>query len=159
MSGFDLFQSTFGTLVQAISGIQQLLSGSGGGTFILGTANSYPNTSIPVVKSSGQVSAATASASLAASATRTNWITGFDVTSSGSTNPAVVTVTVSGTSGGVLTYIYATVAGVTTLNAPLSIRFPSPIPAAAGNTAIVVSMGSLGAGNTNACITAYGYSL
>jgi hypothetical protein len=115
MSGFDLFQSTFGTLVQSISGIQQLLSGSGSGTFILGTTNTYPNTAIPVVASSGQVSAATASASLPASLTRTNWITGFDVTSSGSTNAAVVTVIVAGTSSGTLTYIYATVAGVTTI--------------------------------------------
>lgn len=159
MSSPDLLQATAQSLVQAISGIQNLLGGSGAGTFVLGTATSYPNTAIPVIKSSGTVSAATASAALAASTSRTNYITGFDITSSGATSPTVVVVSVTGLLGGTINYIYATVAGASVLNTPLSVRFPIALPGSAINTVITVSLPSLGAGNTNACVTVYGYSL
>jgi hypothetical protein len=44
-------------------------------------------------------------------------------------------------------------------NATLSIAFPRCIPASATNTAIVVTLPALGAGNTNATVIAWGYRL
>jgi hypothetical protein len=77
--------------------------------------------------------------------------------SAGSNGAAVVSSTVTGVKGGTLTYTYATGVGATVANAPLTVEFTPCIPASAPNTAIVVSLPSLGAGNTNAAVTAGGY--
>lgn len=113
----------------------------------------------PVTSSSGNVAAAAAVATLAAVAAKTTYITGFEVTSSGSVAAAVVSLTVAGVIGGTMTFTYATVAGVTAGNTPLIVQFPAPIPASAINTAIVVTLPSLGAGNTNATVVAHGFQI
>lgn len=119
----------------------------------------YPTGATPLVGSSGNVAASTATATLTGATGKTTYIEGFDITSSGSTTAAAVTVTVSdGVSAGLLFgYTYGTVAGVLVANAPLSIRFPRPIPASAQNTNIVVSLPSLGGGSARAIIAAYGF--
>jgi uncharacterized membrane protein len=71
----------------------------------------------------------------------------------------VVNPTVVGTITGTLTYVYAAVAGALLVNTPLIVSFVPPIPASAVNTAIVVTLPSLGIGNTNACVVAHGYQL
>ena len=107
--------------------------------------------------SSGNVAAATATATLAATPGYLNRICGFEITSSGSTGAAVVSGTVTGVAGGTMTFTYTTVAGATLANAPLVVPFTPCVPASAPNTAIAVSLPSLGAGNTNATVSAQGY--
>lgn len=119
----------------------------------------YPTSATPLTASSANVANSAATATLAATEGVTNYLTGFHVTSSGSTAASVVTLTVTGLAGGTIRYTYVSVAGVTTRNEPLIVTFPKPIPASDQNTAIVVSLPALGAGNTNATVVALGYQL
>lgn len=125
----------------------------------LGVSLPYPVGATPVSSSSGNVAAASAVATLAGAAGKTTYITGFVITSAGATAAAVVAATLAGIVGGTATFTYATVAGATTPNAPLTVIFPEPIPASALNTAIVLTLPSLGAGNTNATVSAFGFQL
>ena len=109
--------------------------------------------------SSGNVAAATATATLAATQGYLNRICGFQITSSGSTGAAVVSPTVTGIKGGTMTFTYTTVAGATLANAPLTVAFSPCLPATGPNVAIAVALPSLGAGNTNATVSAQGYQL
>ena len=111
--------------------------------------------------SSGSVSNATATATLPAVSGKTNYITGFEVTGTGVTALGVsgVTVTVTGTLGGTLSYVYAAASGVAVANTPLLIEFPEPVQASAVNTAIVVSCPALGAGNVGNAVVAHGFVL
>jgi hypothetical protein len=68
-----------------------------------------------------------------------------------------VQVTVVGTLGGTLTYVFAVPAGATVGAAPLVVQFSQPIPANGQNVAIVVTLPALGAGNTNAAVCAHGF--
>jgi hypothetical protein len=86
-------------------------------------------------------------------------LSGFEVTGSGATAGLPVSVTVTGVSGGTLTYTYTAAAGVLVANQPLIVEFNPPLPASALNTNIVVSCPSLGAGNTNNTVNAHGFNL
>ncbi len=113
---------------------------------------------VDITASSGNVAAATATATLAAATGKVTYICGFAITSSGSTGAAVVSPTVTNVITGTMTFTYTTVAGVTLANAPLIVPFTTRcIPANAPNTTIVVSVPSLGAGNTNTTVSAWGY--
>lgn len=107
--------------------------------------------------SSGNVAAASAVATLAGVAAKTTYIAGFSITAGGATGAALVSATVVGVISGTQTYTFATPAGATLGATPLFIRFDPPLPASAANTAIVVTLPSLGTGNTNACVNAWGY--
>ena len=117
----------------------------------------YPIAATAISSSSGNVAAAAAVATLAAAAAKTTFITGFVITSAGATAAAVVLITITGVIGGTMTLPYATVAGAAVGNTPLIVQFSKPIPASAVNTAIVVTLPSLGAGNTSAAVVAHGY--
>ncbi len=85
---------------------------------------------------------------------KTNYITGFSVTTQGGTGAAAGVVTITGILGGTLNYQVGAAA-----NAPinLNVNFHSPIPASAVNTAITVNVPQLGA-NTGAVASAiYGF--
>lgn len=111
-----------------------------------------------VVATSGNVAAATATATLPAVAGKTNYISGFEITGAGATAAAVVDATVAGLIGGVtLHYSVTAPAGVTTPITPTVVHFDPPIPASAPNTAISVSVPSLGAGNTNTAVNVEGF--
>lgn len=118
-----------------------------------------PSGATAVRGASGNVAAANAAATLAAVADKTTYIAGFSITGAGATAGLPVIVTVTGTIGGTLTYIYTAVAGALLANQPLLVRFNPPLPASAVNTAIVVSCPSLGAGNTHNAVVANGYQL
>lgn len=111
----------------------------------------------PVQASSGNVAAAVAAATLPAVLNKTNFLSGFDVTSAGATAAAVVNLTITGLLGGTRSYVYTAVAGATLANPNLVVNFDPPLPASGPNVAIVVSLPSLGAGNTNACVNAEGF--
>lgn len=119
-------------------------------------AQSPPQGGVQITATSGTVAAGIAAASLAAAVGKVTYICGFAITSGGSTGAAVVAPTITGIVTGTMTFAYATVAGVTLSNQPLVVPFRDCISASAPNTAIVVSLPSLGAGNTNATVNAWG---
>jgi hypothetical protein len=113
----------------------------------------------PIVNSSANVGNASAVATLAAVAGRTTYITGFEITAGGATTGASVTATVVGILGGTLNYTFTVASGALVSSYPLIVTFDTPVPASAVNTAIVVTLPALGAGNTNATVVAHGYYL
>lgn len=134
--------------------------GSNGGlrTRLIGVPN-VPDNVTPSAHSSGNVAAATATATLPAVSAKTTYISGFTVTGAGATAGSVILVTVTGLAAGTLTYVLVIPTGVTTEVRPLNVVFPTPLPGSAVNTAIVVSAPSFGAGNTNAAVTAHGFNV
>lgn len=122
-----------------------------------GAQSPIPLQGVGITASSGNVAAGVATASLAAATGKVTYICGFAITSAGSTGAAVVSPTVTNTVTGTMTFTYASVAGVTLGNQPLVVHFNPCISANAPNTAIAVSLPSLGAGNTNASVSAWGY--
>lgn len=121
------------------------------------TASVASGTRVYTSGSSGNVANAAAVATLAAAAGLTTYISGFTVTGLGATAAGVVALTVAGLQGGTLTYNVPVPAGATVGLTPLSVVFNPPLPASAVNTAIVVTLPALGAGNTNAAVVATGY--
>lgn len=115
--------------------------------------------STPITASSGNVAAGIATATLAANATKTTYITGFQVSAGGATVGAVVTGTITGLVTGTLSFTFAAPTGATVGATPLVVPFPVPVAGSAINTAIVVSMPSLGAGNTNTTVSAQGFQI
>lgn len=113
----------------------------------------------PVAAGSGVVANAIGAATIPAVVGKTAYITGFDINGAGATAALVVNPTVAGIISGTRTFAYGAVAGAGLMNAPLSVRFCPPIPAAALNQAITVSCPALGAGNVNNCVNAYGFYL
>lgn len=128
------------------------------GVFVLGQ-HQYPVGATPVTASSGNVAAASAVATLAGVSGKTTYITGFRCGGGGATAASLVNITVAGVISGTQTYTMGPVAGATLISAPVERRWEPGIPASAANTAIVVTMPSLGAGNTNASCNAEGYQL
>lgn len=112
-----------------------------------------------ITGASGNIAAAIATATLAAVAGKTTYITGFAVTGAGATAGLPVIVTVTGTITGTLSFIAVAAVGVLVANTPLIVNFPTPIPASAVNTAIAVTVPSLGPGNTHSTVVAYGYHI
>jgi hypothetical protein len=117
----------------------------------------YPPRAVAISAASGNVAAATATATLAASPGTTTYICGFSATGGGSTAAAVVNLTVTNVVTGTLTYTFGANTGAGVPTAPLVVPFVPCVPANAQNTTIVVSMPSLGTGNTNAAVNAWGY--
>lgn len=118
-----------------------------------------PSGAVQLTAASGNVANATAAATLAASATKKTYIAGFQCTPGGSTGAALVVVTVVGVVTGTMSYVVGTPAGATLIGTPLNVQFNPPVPSSAINTAVVVSMPALGAGNTNAACAAQGFQL
>lgn len=121
--------------------------------------NPCPFGSVPVANSSGNVAAASAVATLPGAPGKTTYITGFQITAGGATLGLLVNAALAGLAGGNLTYIYAAIAGVLLISQPLIVTFPIPLAASATNTAITLTLPSLGTGNTNAAVSAQGYQL
>lgn len=129
------------------------------GTWNVGLTALAPNGATNVTGASGNVANASAAATLPGVAAKTTYITGFQITAGGATVGGLVTVTVTGVITGTLSYTFEAPTGATIGATPLIVTFPTPIPASAVNTAIVVTLPALGAGNTNATVVAQGYSI
>lgn len=106
--------------------------------------------------SSANVANAAATCTLAGVASKTTFISGFSCTASGATAALVVTATVAGLVTGTINYTFVFPAGVTAQATPLIVSFPTPVPASAANTGIVVTLPASGAGGTNATCNAVG---
>lgn len=141
----------------APDGSQYVTLTDGSGNTTGSSSGGVPIGATQLSASSGNVAAGTAAATLAGAASQTTYITGFSLTSTGSTAATVVNGTITGLLGGTQTYTYASVAGATLPNSPLVVNFSPALPASAVNTSIVVSFPTLGAGNTNTTVNAYGY--
>ena len=102
--------------------------------------------------------AATNNQTLAGTANKITYITGFDISGNGATGQSTIAVTVTGITN-TLTYYINVPAGATTAITTLSVKFDPPIPATAANTAIVVNVPSFGSGNLQAAANAYGFQI
>jgi hypothetical protein len=109
------------------------------------------------VRTSGNLAATAGSATIEVVPGVTSYLTGFSITGSGATAASVVQASIAGLQGGTLEFVIAVPAGVTAALAPLVVNFPSPLAAAGPNATISVNLPSLGAGNTAACVNAYGF--
>lgn len=112
----------------------------------------------PVQASSGNVAAASAVATMPAVAGKLNYISGFDLFVGGATAGSHVDVAVSGLAGGTRSFPVVVPAGAT-LGGPVTKSFDPPLPASAVNTAIVVTMPTLGTGNTKASAAVRGFAV
>jgi len=122
-------------------------------------AEPYPAGATPLNATSGDHGATSNAATLTPGSGKTAYLAGFDVVATGATSAVVVDVTVSDGTW-TLTYplnVPATSAAVQL--APLIRSFNPPLKASAANTAITVTCPSLGTGNTNCCVNAFGYKL
>lgn len=114
-----------------------------------------PSTAVTNSVSSG--GAAAANVTLAAQASKTNYVTGFQVTGGGATAASIITVTLTGLISGTATYFIAVPAGVTLGITPLVVTFPTPMPASGTNVALVLNVPSFGTGNTASASSIQGF--
>lgn len=108
----------------------------------------------PVTGSAAVAANTSNSAALPAVASKTNYVTGFSVTTQGGTGAAAGAVTLTGVITGTMTFEAGAAA-----NNPVQmfVTFPAPIPASAVNTAITVNVPTLGANTGAAACTIYGF--
>jgi len=107
--------------------------------------------------SSGNVAAATATATLAADANLFWYVTGFEIYMGGATAAAVVLATITGLLGGTITVPVQVQAIATGGVTQIVVEFMQPLAGAAQNTAVVLTLPSGGAGNLNAAVTLHGF--
>lgn len=139
-----------GSVVALLKGLLSTLRGQVG---------VYPVGATPIRGASGNVANAAAVATLAGTSGKTTYIAGFAFTFAGATAASNITVVVSGTLGGSLTYVVTVPAGATVAGRELVVNFPHPYPASAANTSIVVTAAAAGSGNTHAAAVATGFQL
>ncbi len=109
------------------------------------------------VLSASQTGAASAlSPTLTTDGTNFLTCTGFAITGGGATAASLVTATLTGATGGTLSYVIAVPAGVTLGITPLVVQFDPPLVSASNNTSIVLNVPSFGAGNTAAAANLQG---
>jgi hypothetical protein len=109
--------------------------------------------------SSGVVANASAVATLPALPGQTAYVSGFQVTASGATSAARVTLTLAGLAGGAIAYNYVFINGAAVSCNPLMVTFSPALPASAPNTAIVLTLPAGGAGNAGAAVSMQGFYL
>jgi hypothetical protein len=127
-----------------------------GGTTLTTTAPFAGAT--PVSAESGNVANAPAVATLPAAVGKTTYLTGFTVAALGATAGSTVDIAVTGAAA-TLHFSYSVPTGATLAQAPMVVMLPAPVAGAAPNTAVVVTLPALGAGNTNARVSAIGYQV
>lgn len=150
-------QNLFAFVARAFSGGAAPLNLDASGNLLIATGGVGPTGSTPVANSSGNVANSSAVATLAGAAGKTTYISGLTITGSGATAASVVTAALSGLLGGTLSFTVSAPVGVAVGFAPIVISFNPPLPASTLNTAIVLTLPALGAGNTNAAVSAWGY--
>jgi hypothetical protein len=109
------------------------------------------------VSASSTGAAGAISATLTHATGKTTYLTGFTVTGSGATAASVITVTLAGCAGGTMSFVMAIPAGVTAAVQPLSVSFNPALAAATPSSDIVLSVPTLGPGNTNIAASLWGY--
>jgi hypothetical protein len=96
-------------------------------------------------------------ATLAAAAGKTTYISGLLLVVGGATNGLAVAVTIIGLLGGTMSIAVEAQTGATTQPQTIQIPFNPPLPGAGPNTAIAVVLPALGQGNVTASVAAWGF--
>lgn len=109
-----------------------------------------------VTNSSGDKAAAQAVATLPAQQNQFTWICGFVVSGLGATGASNIQIAVTGLAAGSTSFALNVPAGVTTALPLTQFTFSPCLQGSAWNTAVVVTVPSLGTGNTHAQVTAWG---
>lgn len=130
---------------------------AGNPLFVQSQAPGGPGTTQTPVTSSSTGANTAITATLPGVAGKTTYITGLVVSGNGATASSGITVTVTGTVSGTLNIVYVTGALNTAGDGFEQIAFTPPVPASATNTAIVVNVPAMGAGNTLAAVSAWGF--
>ena len=148
-----------GTNVVAVGNNRPLIMTQDGALCVKGVyaLAPYASAQTPVSAASGNVANAPASASMAAVVAKTNYVCGVEFTASGATAASVVSPTITGLSGGTVTYTFAAPVGVSVEATPLLLQFTPCLSASAVNTAITATLPALGSGNTNATVSIHGF--
>jgi len=137
-----------------------------GGTGIIGwlsnivskfSPNGYPVGAVPLAATSGNVANAAATATFAATASVTNYLSGVQFSAFGATAGGIAGLSITGLLGGTVQYFFTVPTGATNQITPIYLQFNPPIPASAANVAITASVAALGAGNTNAQLNIQGF--
>jgi hypothetical protein len=113
--------------------------------------------STPITVSANSLVAGATTVTIPAIAGRTAYVTGFQVTGGGATGASVITITLAGVIGGTITYFLAIPAGAAVGVTPLEVVFTPPLAASGPGVAIVLTVPTFGAGNTNAATSIQGY--
>lgn len=129
--------------------------GAGGGPTLVGASSTGAAAEL---EAAATVAAVANNQTLAATAGKRTFISGFLIGGLGATGASVIAVTVSGIAV-TMTFRVNIPAGVGVIVPQMFITFPRPIPASADNTAIVVNVPTYGAGNTVADAAAWGFSI
>lgn len=132
--------------------------GDANGNGLVAMASSVPSGAVEKGSASADVAASAAVATLAATAAKTNRLTAVIIAGLGATAAGSADLTITGLLGGTVTIpipVPALPAGLQ----PIVLTFPGGLPGSAVNTAIVVTLASLGAGNLEAAVAAYGYAV
>jgi len=134
--------------------------GDGAGPFSFdGTTMTFVGNGPVTAYSSGNVANTAAAAAIPAAAGKVGYLTGFDVSGGGATAGSTVLLTITGLLGGTATHSISVPNSPTSQITPRSYVFDPPLRGADVNTAITVSLAALGAGNTSACVSVYGFSI
>jgi hypothetical protein len=119
---------------------------------------------VPVMASGINVSAQGAGSggqltcTIAALPGETAYLTGFEITSGGSTAGSLSTVTITGLAGGTMSYVISIPAGVTLAAAPAWVSFYPALAASGPNVAITMTLPSA-SGRTSAALSMQGFYL
>ncbi|MGJ7508682.1 hypothetical protein [Variovorax sp. GT1P44] len=123
-----------------------------------GGAAGYPGGAVPVASSSIGA-AATVTATLPAAVGKTTYITGLQVSAGGATAGSLNGASLTGVLGGAMNFAVPVPTGAQLATPQIAVTFNPPLPASAVNTAIQLSMPSLGAGNAVAAVSVQGFQL
>ena len=93
-----------------------------------------------------------------ASAGKTNYCTGFEVTGGGATGASVITVTLASGGTTIANYNVTVPAGATAATPNLIVTFNPPLVGLAPGQNMVLTVPSFGAGNTNSAATMHGFT-
>lgn len=121
---------------------------------VLGGTGTLPTDVEVAATNTGAAAAITAT--LAGAAGKTTYIEGVQVGGLGATAASRIAVTITGLAATITLYVEVP-AGATVIAGGILLTFPSPIPASAVNTAIVVNVPSFGTGNTDEFVSAWGF--
>lgn len=118
-----------------------------------------PVGAVQLTNSNGVASNAQAQATLAATASKTNYLTSLTITGAGSTAGGTVTAVVAGLLGGSIYYAVTAPVGAAVPFAPIVVTFNPPLVASAVNTAITATVPALGAGNVASSVSITGFRI
>jgi hypothetical protein len=110
-----------------------------------------------ISSSSGNVANAVALATLTPGATQRAYASGFEVTATGARDQFIVVVTLTGLTGGPLSFIFAAPGDPMAIAQPLQVTFPTPLQGAVPGGAVALTVPALGVENTNTAAALHGF--